>query len=225
VDVIRIRYQVETMNKSLAAFRENYKLGSLRRRDLLEDPFAQFELWFSQAAEAGVPEPNAMTLSTVSPEGRPSSRVVLLKEMTKEGFVFYTNQQSRKGHEISANPYASLLFFWSILEQQVRIEGDVAMVDEEEADTYFRSRPSGSRLGAWVSEQSTVIPSRAWLDERLERFSKDFDQMEIPRPPHWGGYLIKPTLFEFWQGRENRLHDRFIYLPHGDGWKIERLSP
>lgn len=213
------------MTKKPADLRETYMLGKLRRSDLRNDPMEQFRLWFNQAVEADLPEPNAMTLSTADKSGRPSSRIVLLKDITDEGFSFYTNYNSRKALEIEQNPYVSLLFLWLGLERQVRIEGFATRTGHEEADRYFRLRPEGSRLGAWVSEQSKVIASRADLDARMEMFSKQFADGEIPRPDHWGGYVVKPSAFEFWQGRENRLHDRFLYTSENGVWRIDRLSP
>lgn len=189
------------------------------------DPFDQFRLWFDKAIEAGISEPNAMVLSTVSESGKPSSRVVLLKDITDEGLAFYTNYNSRKAQEIGKNPYVSLVFLWPGLERQVRIEGRATKTGTEEADIYFRSRPGGSRLGAWVSEQSRAITSREELDKRLELVRERFAGKEIPRPEHWGGYIVKPTAFEFWQGRENRLHDRFLYRFENGGWTLNRLAP
>lgn len=213
------------MKENLSELRRSYRLGELHRKDLNANPFEQFSLWFGQALEAGLTEPNALTLSTSTRAGRPSSRIVLLKEFNDEGFSFYTNFNSRKGQEIADNPYVALLFPWIELERQVRIEGFATKTSDEEAENYFRIRPEGSRLGAWVSEQSSIIPSRKTLDERLALYQQQFADGEIPRPDHWGGYLVKPMMFEFWQGRENRLHDRFIYTRDNSTWNIERLSP
>lgn len=213
------------MSTTLASLRQTYNLGSLRRADLDSDPLKQFERWFSQAVEAGLPEPNAMTLSTSTPYGKPSSRIVLLKDATSSGFSFFTNLSSRKGIEISLNPNVALHFLWIGLERQVRIEGVAVKLSDEEADAYFHSRPDGSRLGAWASDQSKPIPSRQYLDDRLIHYKGKFAQAVIPRPFEWGGFRVIPEYFEFWQGRENRLHDRFAYLKEAHAWTIERLSP
>jgi pyridoxamine 5'-phosphate oxidase len=211
---------------NLDDLRREYTRRGLREEDLAAEPFSQFRAWFDEIARSGVREPNAMTLATATPDGRPSARMVLLKGFDARGFVFYTNFESRKGGELTANPYAALVFFWVELERQVRVEGRVERVSAEESDAYFASRPEGSRLGAWASQQSAVLPGRAPLEARYEELERRYDGREIPRPPFWGGYRVVPESVEFWQGRENRLHDRLRYRRQtDDSWVIERLSP
>jgi len=190
------------------------------------DPIRQFAAWFQQALAANLPDPNAMTLATATPDGQPSARVVLLKAFDASGFTFFTNYEGRKARELTANARAALLFFWPELQRQVRIEGIVERVSEAESDDYFRSRPLGSRLGAWASAQSEVIASRDVLEERVRQAVQRFPDGEVPRPPFWGGFRVRPLSIEFWQGRPDRLHDRLRYqrVPPED-WHIERLSP
>ena len=209
---------------SLADLRKNYALGSLDVADANRDPIRQFEAWFAQAVDAKLPEPNTMTLATVDSRGHPSARIVLIKGVDERGFVFFTNYESRKGREIADNPRASLLFYWIELERQVRIEGTVVKTSADESDAYFASRPLGSRIGAWASEQSQVIESRTLLEAREREISARYGD-NPPRPPHWGGYRLVPDAIEFWQGRPSRLHDRLLYTRNRDTWDIVRLSP
>jgi pyridoxamine 5'-phosphate oxidase len=210
---------------SIADLRREYTLGGLLEADADPDPFAQFAAWFRDAMDADVIETNAMTLATATPDGAPSARIVLLKGFDAQGFVFFTNYESRKGSELAANPRAALLFYWAQLTRQVRVEGQLAKVSQAESDAYFQSRSPLSRLGAWASRQSQVIPSRATLDERLAELTEQYGD-KIPLPPFWGGYRLVPRVLEFWQGRPNRLHDRLRYTRQPDeSWLIERLSP
>ncbi|MBR8457848.1 pyridoxamine 5'-phosphate oxidase [Burkholderia dolosa] len=212
---------------TLADLRINYSRASLDEADVAPDPFAQFDRWFNEALAAKLPEPNTMTLATVGADGRPSARIVLIKGVDERGFVFFTNYESRKGRELAAHPYAALLFYWIELERQVRIEGRIEKTSAEESDRYFASRPLGSRIGAWASEQSAVIDSRATLEAREKAVAERFGD-DPPRPPHWGGYRVVPDAIEFWQGRPSRLHDRLLYTRDASapqGWTISRLSP
>jgi pyridoxamine 5'-phosphate oxidase len=208
----------------IAAMRREYVRAGLHERDLSPDPFAQFGAWFDEALNSGVALPNAMTLATATGGGRPSARTVLLKGFDARGFVFYTNYRSRKGRELAENPQAMLLFCWEELERQIGIEGRVEQVPAAESDAYFASRPLGSRLSAVISPQSDPVIDRNALERKLEEASKRWRDAP-PRPPHWGGYRIAPERFEFWQGRQDRLHDRLCYRKAGNAWKIERLAP
>ncbi|MCW5924360.1 MAG: pyridoxamine 5'-phosphate oxidase [Saprospiraceae bacterium] len=210
----------------LAALRRNYARQSLSETDVLANPFSQFGVWFEEAISSELTEPNAMTLATADSHGRPSARTVLLKGFDRNGFVFYTNYESRKGQELAENPQAALLFTWLELERQIRIEGTVGKVSREEALAYFQSRPKGSQIGAWASPQSRVVSGRMALEQRaLELKEQYHDETALPLPPFWGGFRLEPDVFEFWQGRESRLHDRICYTKTADGWKIERLAP
>ena len=213
------------MPPSIADLRREYALASLDERDVAPDPVAMFSRWFAEAQAADVAEPNAMTLATASADGAPSARMVLLKGVDDGGFVFFTDYRSRKAAELAANPRAALVFHWVELERQVRIAGSVARVAREETEAYFRTRPLGSRLGAWASEQSSVIAGRAVLDTRLRDVEARFAGEDVPAPPHWGGYRLAPGSVEFWQGRASRLHDRIRYVRRAGAWAIERLSP
>lgn len=211
---------------SIADLRREYTQHGLSEAEVAADPFAQFRAWFDHALAAQLPEPNAMTLATATPDGKPSARVVLLKGFDQRGFVFYTNYRSRKGNEIEGSGWAALVFFWPELERQVRVEGRVERVSPQESDDYFASRPAGSRLGAWTSPQSQVILGRDVLGQRLSALTSQYEDQDIPRPPHWGGYRVVPTAIEFWQGRPNRLHDRLRYRLNDDQrWILERLAP
>jgi pyridoxamine 5'-phosphate oxidase len=210
---------------SIADLRREYARARLDERDVHPDPIAQFAAWFSDAQTAAVEEPNAMVLATSTPDGAPSARVVLLKGFDDRGFVFFTDYRSRKGGELEANPRAALVLYWVELERQVRITGGVTRTSPDESSAYYRSRPLGSRLGAWVSHQSRPIPSREALETGLREAERRFADGEVPLPPSWGGYRVRPETIEFWQGRENRLHDRIRYVRDGDRWTVERLAP
>ena len=212
------------MNRAVADLRQNYTLAGIKEADTDPNPVKQFATWFEQAVSAELPEPNAMTLATATADGKPSARMVLLKDYSERGFVFYTNYNSLKGQQLSANPWAALIFWWAELERQVRIEGSVEKLSSQESDTYFHSRPWGSQLGAWVSNQSQIISSREVLDQRLEQLKAQYTK-DIPRPPHWGGFRVIPSVIEFWQGRPSRLHDRLRYRFEDGNWTRERLSP
>jgi len=205
--------------------RKEYHKGSLSEDQISPDPFVQFGSWFNEAAESHLLYPTAMVLSTCNTNKRPSSRIVLLKEFSTQGFMFFTHYMSKKGKQIGRNPFGSLLFPWHEIERQVRIEGKIEKVDEVTSDLYFRSRPEGSMIAAWASPQSEKIPSRVYLENIEKKFRRQFSSGKIERPTEWGGYLLKPDLFEFWQGRENRLHDRIEYHLEAEHWEIRRLAP
>lgn len=213
-----------TAKPDIAALRTEYRKASLNETDVHAAPVAQFDRWFQEALAAEVPEGNAMTLATCDEDRRPSARIVLLKDFDQRGFVFYTNYDSHKGHDLAANNRAALLFFWPSLERQIRIQGRVEQVSAADSNEYFKSRPLGSRIGAWASKQSEVIASRTDLESRWSAFEAEFGD-NPPRPPHWGGYRVVPQVMEFWQGRESRMHDRIRYRLAKGAWKIERLAP
>jgi pyridoxamine 5'-phosphate oxidase len=210
---------------TLADLRKDYALAGLNEKDLARDWFRQFEKWFQEAEAAKLTEPNAMTLSTATRDGKPSARTVLLKGVDGRGFVFFSNYESRKGRELDANPHASLVFPWLALERQVIAEGPVTKVAREESEAYFHSRPRASQLGAWVSQQSAIIAGRKVLEEAMKALEAKYAGQEVPLPPHWGGWRLAPETVEFWQGRRSRLHDRLRYRRVKDGWTIERLAP
>ncbi len=213
------------MDQKIKDIRKDYKLKSLLEEEVKSNPIDQFSHWWSEAVNSKIEEVNAMTLATATPAGIPSARIVLLKGFTNEGFIFFTNYLSHKGTELSKNPNAALVFFWKELERQVRIEGTVEKINEADSDVYFSSRPVASRIGAWASPQSTPIAGRNIIEENVEKYKTQFGEENIPRPPHWGGYIVKPVRIEFWQGRPSRLHDRILYTKINNQWKIERLAP
>ncbi len=213
-------------DESIVDARRSYEKGELVEGRVSADPFVQFKTWMDEAlGTEGLIEPYAVTVATVSADGQPSARVVLLRGYDERGFVFFTNYESRKGHELDGAGKAGLLFYWGALERQIRIDGTVARISTGESDAYFARRPRGHRLSAWASQQSTVVPDRAYLEAHMHEEDERFKDVEVPRPPYWGGYRVAPHAFEFWQGRRNRVHDRLAYLRDGAAWRIERLSP
>ncbi len=213
------------INIQIAELRKDYRQQSLSESNVEGEPIKQFEKWWDEAVLSQAEEVNAMTLATCNSKGHPSARIVLLKSFNEKGFIFFTNYESKKGVELKENPYACLVFFWKELERQVRIDGVVEKISEAESDEYFLLRPEGSRISAWSSPQSSIIKDRYILEKNVDHYSRVFTNGNIPRPPFWGGYIVKPTSIEFWQGRANRLHDRLIYIETVTGWKIERLAP
>ncbi|WP_316815024.1 pyridoxamine 5'-phosphate oxidase [Pedobacter nyackensis] len=216
---------MELNKKKLHDLRQEYRSAQLSEKDVESDPILQFGKWFSAAVDAQLFEPNVMTLATADRFGKPSARIVLLKEFDENGFVFYTNYESKKGQDLVENPQAALVFFWAELERQVRIEGVVSKVDVQTSADYFHSRPTGSQIGAMASPQSSVLDSRESLEEKVSNLEKVYEGKEIPHPIHWGGYLIEPMHIEFWQGRQSRLHDRIVYDLVDGSWIINRLAP
>ena len=210
--------------KSIADIRKDYRQSSLLENDISPNPIVQFTSWWNEAMQSNIDEVNALTLATANAQGKPSARIVLLKGYDENGFVFFTNYESHKGKELAANPYAAMVLFWKELERQIRIEGFAEKISAGESDEYFYSRPAGSRIGAWASPQSAVINDRNILEENVKNYSQNFGE-NIPRPVHWGGYRVVPSLIEFWQGRSNRLHDRIQYRKENNNWIIERLAP
>jgi len=216
---------MELTKENLQNLRQEYKAAELQESDVAANPTDQFANWFKDVLGAQLFEPNVMTLATADAMGKPSARIVLLKEFDNTGFVFYTNYESKKGKQLAENPQASLLFFWPELERQVRIDGIVSRVSAEASDSYFHSRPAGSQIGALASPQSQIIPNREYLQEKVSVLKNEFQGVEIPRPEHWGGYILEPQAMEFWQGRPSRLHDRINYTFEDGVWVISRLAP
>lgn len=213
-------------HKEIAAIRDDYVKGALSEKDVVANPLEQFENWFEQCIEAKVVEPNAMVLATISKEGYPSTRVVLMKDIRKEGISFFTNYDSQKGMDILNNPKVSVVFFWPELQRQVRIEGIAVKMDEIDSAEYYQTRPRGSKIGAWASPQSQVIPHRQFLEERVVFFENKYSNIDnIPKPTNWGGFLLRPLKFEFWQGRSSRLHDRIQYIEEKGVWTHLRIAP
>ena len=209
----------------ISSIRKEYRLSRLDFESLDSSPFNQFRFWLNDALRAQVAEPTAMTLSTATVDGKPSARMILLKDLDADGFTFYTNYESRKGKQLEVNPFAALVFFWPELERQIRIEGKVMKALQRASDEYFNARPEGSRIGTWASPQSQRIPSREYMENLQRDYRRLFQQKKLERPENWGGYMLIPALFEFWQGREDRLHDRFEYTRSGNIWEIHRLAP
>jgi pyridoxamine 5'-phosphate oxidase len=210
---------------NIADIRKDYKLQSLSEEDVSTNPFVQFQKWWDDAIASNIDEVNAMALATVNKDGKPSARIVLLKGMNETGFNFYTNYESHKAKDMEANPHVALILFWKELERQIRIEGVVSKLSAEESDEYFSSRPEGTKIGAWSSPQSSVIKNREILEENVIAIKEKFENLAIDRPPFWGGYIVKPSLIEFWQGRSSRLHDRIEYSLQNGQWMLNRLAP
>ncbi|WP_207427355.1 pyridoxamine 5'-phosphate oxidase [Pedobacter sp. SYSU D00535] len=212
--------------ETIQNLRQEYKAARLSENEVAPDPISQFAKWFTEAMDGGIFEPNAMTVATATPDGKPSARIMLMKGFDESGFTFYTNYLSRKGRELNKNPNAALLFFWGELERQVRIEGHIEKVSKEDSERYFHSRPKQSQLGALASQQSQEVGSREVLESALERLQTEYQDKEVPKPSHWGGYIVKPQIVEFWQGGPGRLHDRIVYKKtNKNTWKIVRLAP
>ena len=216
---------MELTKEMVQSLRQDYRSAQLNETDVAKDPIKQFEKWFTEALSAQLYEPNVMTLATADQSGKPNARIVLLKGVDEKGFSFYTNYLSQKGKEMKKNPQACLVFFWAELERQVRIEGRIEKLDKEASEKYFHSRPVGSQIGAIVSPQSQIIPNRAVLEAKVEELTATYHDKTIPKPAHWGGYIVKPTAVEFWQGRTSRLHDRIKYHLVNGKWQTNRLAP
>lgn len=216
---------MELTNEVIQNLRQDYRAAQLNEGDVAKDPIKQFEKWFSEAVAAQLYEPNVMTLATADQSGKPNARIVLLKGFDEKGFNFYTNYLSTKGKELKKNPQACLVFFWAELERQVRIEGKIEKLDKETSEKYFHSRPKGSQIGAIASPQSQIIANRSILEAKVEELEATYQDKTIPKPAHWGGYIVKPTAIEFWQGRTNRLHDRIKYHLVNGKWQTNRLAP
>lgn len=216
---------MELTKENIQSLRQEYRAAELAEADVEANPILQFKKWFTEAIDSQLYEPNVMTLATADKSGKPSARIVLLKGFDEQGFVFFTNYESQKGKELSENPRASLVFFWPELERQVRIDGNVTLVSAKVSEEYFHSRPKGSQIGAVASPQSKPIEDRKILEERVSTLLEEFTDKEVPRPVHWGGYIVSPESVEFWQGRPSRLHDRISYTRNGDSWMINRLAP
>ena len=215
----------EDLQNYLNSIRRDFADKALTEEAVNKNPFNQFETWFEEAVNSQILDPYAMSVSTVSANGQPSIRIVYLRFISEEGLVFYTNYDSQKGNDIKDNNKVAINFFWGELERQIRVEGDVTIVSEDISNDYFSKRPRESQIGAWASDQSTVIKNREELEKRVEYFTEKYKDQEIPRPPHWGGYIVKPQTFEFWQGRPSRLHDRLIYTRDNDNWVVSRVAP
>ncbi len=211
--------------EEIARLRKDYALNSLNEDEVADSPIIQFEKWWDDASKSEILEYNAMTLASTGQDGMPEARTVLLKAFDEKGFVFFTNYNSAKSQQLDFNANCCLLFFWKELERQVRVNGTAERITMKESIDYFDSRPDGSKIGAWASPQSMVVAGKAWLKETFEYYAERFKHGQIPKPPHWGGYRVKPTKIEFWQGRPSRMHDRILYTPEGEGWKRERLAP
>jgi len=216
---------VEEFRNYISSVRRDFADQEINRDELPDSPYPFFEKWFNEAVTSKILDPYAMVISTASSVGNPSTRVVYMRDLSEDGLIFYTNYNSSKGIDIDENPKASTLFFWGELERQIRIQGHVKKVSNVQSDSYFSKRPRASQIGAWASNQSNEISSREELEQKVKEFEQKFSGIDVPRPPHWGGYIISPSSFEFWQGRPSRLHDRFLYSKEGDLWKIKRLSP
>lgn len=216
---------MDPLDAHILKLREDFSRGSLSEQEVAKDPFQQFRNWLDEAVQAKIPEVQAMTLSTVSKSGRPSARIVYLREFEHHHFSFYTNYDSRKSQELLQNPFACLTFFWPELERQVRIEGTVEKAPAAQSDAYFNARPYDSKIGAWASLQSSRLSSRKELEEKLDTLKKQYSPETIQRPPHWGGFILKADYYEFWQGRKSRLHDRLAFRLQHNNWSLERLSP